>query len=54
MKAFPLFINVANRSVIVFGGSEEAAAKLRLLLKTEATVIAMPRTSRRLCWRLMA
>ena len=41
MKAFPLFINVADRSVIVFGGGEEAAAKLRLLLKTEATVIAI-------------
>ena len=41
MKAFPLFINVADRSVIVFGGGEEAAAKLRLLLKTEARVIAI-------------
>ncbi len=41
MKAFPLFINVAERSLLVFGGGEEAAAKLRLLLKTEARIIAV-------------
>lgn len=41
MKAFPLFVTVADRPLIVFGGGEEAAAKLRLLLKTEAQVIAV-------------
>ena len=41
MKAFPLFITVKNRTLAVFGGGEEAAAKIRLLLKTEARVIAI-------------
>ena len=41
MKAFPLFLTVQARSLVVFGGGEEAAAKLRLLLKTEANVIAV-------------
>lgn len=41
MKAFPLFITVSDRPVVVFGGGEEAAAKLRLLLKTEAQVLAV-------------
>ena len=41
MKAFPLFLTVQARSLVVFGGGEEAAAKLRLLLKTEAQVIAV-------------
>lgn len=41
MKSFPLFITVEARPLVVFGGGEEAAAKLRLLLKTEAQVIAV-------------
>ncbi len=41
MKAFPLFLTVHARPLVVFGGGEEAAAKLRLLLKTEANVIAV-------------
>ena len=41
MKAFPLFITVEARPLVVFGGGEEAAAKLRLLLKTDAQVIAV-------------
>jgi uroporphyrin-III C-methyltransferase/precorrin-2 dehydrogenase/sirohydrochlorin ferrochelatase len=41
MKAFPLFITVEARPLVVFGGGEEAAAKLRLLLKTDAEVIAV-------------
>ena len=41
MKAFPLFITVENRPLVVFGGGEEAAAKIRLLLKTDARVIAV-------------
>lgn len=45
MKAFPLFITVKNRTLAVFGGGEEAAAKIRLLLKTEARVIATLLTS---------
>ena len=41
MKSFPLFITVDDRPLVVFGGGEEAAAKLRLLLKTEAQVTAV-------------
>ncbi|MAV47400.1 MAG: uroporphyrinogen-III C-methyltransferase [Alphaproteobacteria bacterium TMED89] len=41
MKAFPLFITVADRPLIVFGGGEEAAAKIRLLLKTDARLLAV-------------
>ena len=41
MKAFPLFITVADRPLIVFGGGEEAAAKIRLLLKTDARLVAV-------------
>ncbi|MCI4663789.1 MAG: siroheme synthase CysG [Neomegalonema sp.] len=36
MKSFPMFIDVANKKVAVFGGGEQAAQKTRLLLKTEA------------------
>ncbi|WP_259781066.1 precorrin-2 dehydrogenase/sirohydrochlorin ferrochelatase family protein [Aestuariispira ectoiniformans] len=39
---FPAFVKVANRKVVVIGGGEAAAGKLRLLCRTEAriTVIA--------------
>ncbi len=39
MRHFPLFRDLRGRRVIVSGGGETAAAKLRLLLKTEATLI---------------
>ncbi len=38
MQAFPLFISTKGRSVLVFGGGAEAAAKLRLIAKTEAKI----------------
>lgn len=41
MDAFPIFLTVAGRPVVVFGGGAEAAAKLRLLLKTAAHVIVV-------------
>ncbi len=38
MDAFPIFWNVKGRAIVVFGGGAEAAAKLRLVQKTNATV----------------
>lgn len=38
MQAFPLFISTRHRSILVFGGGAEAAAKLRLLAKTDAKI----------------
>ena len=38
MKYFPLFIDLEGRRVLVVGGGEAAAQKVRLLLKTEARV----------------
>jgi uroporphyrin-III C-methyltransferase/precorrin-2 dehydrogenase/sirohydrochlorin ferrochelatase len=42
MKYFPIFASVENADVLVAGGGEQAAQKVRLLLKTEAriTVVA--------------
>ena len=42
MKHFPIFVAVEGRRIVLSGGGEEALAKLRLLLKTEAnlTVVA--------------
>ncbi len=42
MRYFPIFIDLKGQKVIVIGGGETAAQKVRLLLKTEAkvTVIA--------------
>ncbi len=39
MRHFPLFRDIKGRRVVVSGGGEAAVAKLRLLLKTEATVV---------------
>ncbi len=36
MKYFPIFLSFENRSAVVFGGGADAAAKLRLLQKTDA------------------
>jgi uroporphyrin-III C-methyltransferase/precorrin-2 dehydrogenase/sirohydrochlorin ferrochelatase len=42
MKYFPLFADLDDADVVVAGGGEQAAQKVRLLLKTPAriTVIA--------------
>ncbi|MEO0428029.1 MAG: siroheme synthase CysG [Pseudomonadota bacterium] len=39
MKAFPLFLDVANRDVVIVGGGEQAAQKARLVAKTEARMV---------------
>lgn len=39
MKTFPMFIKMAERSVVIIGGGEQAAQKARLILKTEARMI---------------
>ncbi|NRB05365.1 MAG: uroporphyrinogen-III C-methyltransferase, partial [Rhodobacteraceae bacterium] len=39
MQHFPIFLNVANRAIVVSGGGEAAVAKLRLLLKTQADIV---------------
>jgi len=41
MKSFPMFIRLDGRKVIIAGGDEEAARKLRLMLKTEAEITVM-------------
>ena len=33
MKSFPIFLTVENKSIVVFGGGADAAAKLRLVQK---------------------
>lgn len=44
MDTFPLFYSVRDRTVLVFGGGQEAAAKVRLLRKTSARVVAVADT----------
>lgn len=39
MKAFPMFIRTTGRRVVIVGGGEQAAQKMRLLLKTDATLV---------------
>ena len=41
MKYFPVFLSVENRPAVVFGGGADAAAKLRLLQKTEAQILVV-------------
>lgn len=43
MRHFPLFLAVQGRRVVVSGAGETALSKLRLLLKTEATVVVYGR-----------
>lgn len=38
MKYFPVFLDLENQPVLVVGGGEQAAQKLRLLLKTDAAI----------------
>lgn len=39
--AFPLFLTIAGRKVVVLGGGEMAAAKIRLLLRSAAAVLVI-------------
>ena len=40
LSAFPAFFRVSGRKVFVFGNGDEAYAKVRLLLNTEAEIVA--------------
>ncbi|MGE0769690.1 MAG: siroheme synthase CysG [Hyphomicrobiaceae bacterium] len=39
MRYFPIFLDLAGRTVVVTGGGEKAAQKLRLIAKTQARII---------------
>lgn len=39
MKAFPMFLRMTGRRVVIVGGGEQAAQKCRLMLKTEAEIV---------------
>ncbi len=39
MKSFPMFITMAGRRVVIVGGGEQAAQKMRLMLKTDAEIV---------------
>lgn len=41
MRAFPIFVQADGRTIIVFGGGADAAAKLRLVAKTEARILVV-------------
>ena len=41
MKSFPIFLTVENKSIVVFGGGADAAAKLRLVQKTNARLFVV-------------
>ena len=41
MKYFPLFLRMEGETVVVAGGGEQAAQKVRLMLKTEARIVVM-------------
>ncbi len=44
MKSFPMFLTLTGRRVVIAGGGEGAAQKMRLMLKTEAAIeVAAPR-----------
>ena len=38
MRYFPIFVDLADKRVVVVGGGEEALRKVRLLLKTSARI----------------
>ncbi|WP_428924619.1 siroheme synthase CysG [Marinibacterium sp. SX1] len=44
MQHFPIFLALSERSVIVSGGGEAALAKLRLLMKSEASITVFAAT----------
>lgn len=41
MRYFPMFLDLAGREVLIAGGGEQAAQKLRLLARTEARITVM-------------
>lgn len=41
MRAFPIFVQAEGRTIIVFGGGADAAAKLRLVAKTQARILVV-------------
>ncbi len=38
IKTFPMFIKIAGQRIAIIGDGEEAAAKLRRLMKTDAEI----------------
>jgi uroporphyrin-III C-methyltransferase/precorrin-2 dehydrogenase/sirohydrochlorin ferrochelatase len=42
MQYFPTFLRMAGREVVIAGGSEQAAQKARLMLRTEARPRSSP------------
>lgn len=44
MRAFPIFIQAEGRTIVVFGGGADAAAKLRLVAKTQARILVVSKT----------
>lgn len=44
MKSFPMFLKMTGRRVIIVGGGELAARKVRLILKTEAEIVVAATT----------
>jgi uroporphyrin-III C-methyltransferase/precorrin-2 dehydrogenase/sirohydrochlorin ferrochelatase len=41
MRAFPIFLQAEGRTIVVFGGGADAAAKLRLVAKTQARILVV-------------
>lgn len=41
MRAFPIFLQAEGRTIIIFGGGADAAAKLRLVAKTQARILVV-------------
>ena len=41
MRHFPIFLDTTDQLIVVVGGGDTAVSKLRLLLKTEATVVVV-------------
>ena len=44
MQAFPMFIRTTGRRVVIVGGGEQAAQKVRLLLKTDTRLVLVADT----------
>ena len=44
MKTFPMFLRTTNRRIVIVGGGEPAAQKIRIALKTDAVVVVAAET----------